>query len=254
MKKNNIKVDGILWDMDGVLIDVSNSYRKAILKSVNYFLPSERKISELQVDEIKKIPGLNNDWDAAYILLKKIKDNNFNIESSINNLSNTRNNEDYEELKKKFQEIYLGTKIFTKTYKINSYIKNSPHQGLISKEKLLISRETLISIKTKFTKMGIVTGRPKFEAKYTLNHNKISDCFDLLVALEDTKKWKPDPEPILLAMNKMNIKSPIYIGDSINDCIAATKAKIKCLYIGKEKCGDFNFNDHKNLINFINTL
>ena len=63
------KYDGLIFDMDGVLVDVSKSYREAIRQTVSYFLGKNVLISE--VDKIKNKVGMNNDWDASYALINK---------------------------------------------------------------------------------------------------------------------------------------------------------------------------------------
>lgn len=59
----------IVFDMDGVLIDVSKSYRVAIQETFKYF--SGQEISLEEISEAKKLGGLNNDWDLTDFLLKK---------------------------------------------------------------------------------------------------------------------------------------------------------------------------------------
>jgi HAD superfamily hydrolase (TIGR01548 family) len=63
----------VIFDMDGVLIDVSKSYREAIKRTVGLYLKGalglEGEESSLISDEdivaFKEIGGLNNDWDVT---------------------------------------------------------------------------------------------------------------------------------------------------------------------------------------------
>lgn len=59
----------IVFDMDGVLIDASKSYRVAVQKTFKHF--SGQEVSLEQISEAKKLGGLNNDWDLTEFLLKK---------------------------------------------------------------------------------------------------------------------------------------------------------------------------------------
>lgn len=188
--------DTLLFDMDGVLVDVSKSYRRAIQKTACFFLG--RTVSKSEVAIIKGKVGMNNDWDATYALI---------------------GNKDipYEEVKAYFQKLYLG---------------NGMKKGLIEKEDLLISRANLISLKKKYGKMGIVTGRPRVEAEYVIKRFRLGDIFDILIAKEDAKREKPFPDPITKAMKMLKSKTPVYIGDSPSDVVAANAADIPCLYIG----------------------
>lgn len=64
----------IVFDMDGVLIDASKSYRVAIQKTFNQITGQE--VTAAEISATKKLGGLNNDWDLTEYLLKK---NGFNI-------------------------------------------------------------------------------------------------------------------------------------------------------------------------------
>jgi HAD superfamily hydrolase (TIGR01549 family) len=50
--------------------------------------------------------------------------------------------------------------------------------------------------------------------------------FEVIVTREDTEKHKPNPEPILLACKKLDIKPEevVYVGDALIDCEAAKNA------------------------------
>ena len=80
MKKQIYKVHAIIFDMDGVLIDVSNSYRQAIIQTVDLYFtiglgmkyggPLIPLLTEADVDTLKQAGGFNNDWDitTAFII------------------------------------------------------------------------------------------------------------------------------------------------------------------------------------------
>lgn len=59
----------IVFDMDGVLIDASKSYRVAVQKTFEHF--AKKPVSSEIISETKKLGGLNNDWDLTQYLLKK---------------------------------------------------------------------------------------------------------------------------------------------------------------------------------------
>ena len=59
--KNNIGL--ILFDIDGVIRDVTNSYRLAIQETVHFF--SEWRPSIEDIDSIKSEGSWNNDWDLS---------------------------------------------------------------------------------------------------------------------------------------------------------------------------------------------
>jgi len=203
-------IDGIIFDMDGILVDVSKSYREAIRQTAGYFL--KRNVLMSEVDDIKNIIGMNNDWDATYSLINK---------SSIN----------YESVKAYFQKIYLD--------------------GLINNEKLLISKEKLQLLKNKYKKLAIATGRPKIEAEYAIKKNKLEKIFDCIVALEDVKNCKPYPDSLFAVIKKLSLKQTIYIGDNPSDVQAAEASGIPSIYVGKQNIGTIKFQSVLQVINFL---
>jgi len=70
------RVDGIVFDCDGVLIDIRESYNKAISKSAAYILEGltgrvvpESLISDEIIYLLRRTGGFNNDWDTVYGIL-----------------------------------------------------------------------------------------------------------------------------------------------------------------------------------------
>jgi phosphoglycolate phosphatase-like HAD superfamily hydrolase len=66
-------VDGVIFDCDGVLVDIRESYNKAVAKTVSYVLKAltnseipERLISDELIYLFRKTGGFNNDWDTVY--------------------------------------------------------------------------------------------------------------------------------------------------------------------------------------------
>lgn len=179
-----------LFDMDGVLVDVSESYRMAIKLTAEYFLGEKIALGDIQV--YKDRGGLNNDWDLTEAILK---DNGLAIEK--------------QKIIDVFQEFYLGTGF----------------SGLIVKEKWLASPSTLDLLAGEF-KLGIVTGRPREEALFTLNRFNMERYFQTVVTMDDipADKGKPDPLGLRKAMVQLNAKEGYYAGDTIDDMIAAKKA------------------------------
>ena len=73
MKKNLIA-----FDMDGVLVDVSGSYRDTVRRTAHLFFQGARAWESLpdpmfslaDLARVKQSGGLNNDWDLTYLVLK----------------------------------------------------------------------------------------------------------------------------------------------------------------------------------------
>ncbi|MFA5763563.1 MAG: histidinol-phosphate transaminase [archaeon] len=180
----------LIFDMDGVLVDVNNSYRIAIKQTAEFF--TKKEVTQKEIQSYKEITGYNNDWDLTEAIIlsrgKKIPK---------------------QEIIDKFQEYYLG--------------KN--FDGLITKEKWMLDKKILSKLSKKYT-LSIFTGRPKIEAEFALKINNTAKYFSLLVGMEDVLKGKPDPEGIYVSLKKLGIINGIYFGDTPNDEIAAKKANV----------------------------
>ncbi|MFA5480997.1 MAG: HAD-IA family hydrolase [Bacilli bacterium] len=76
---------------------------------------------------------------------------------------------------------------------------------------------------------GIVTSKHRFPSEYTLKLIGLEGVFDLLVASDDVKIPKPDPEGINTAIKHFGIsdkKDVLYIGDTIYDYLTAKNAGV----------------------------
>jgi HAD superfamily phosphatase len=184
----------VLFDVDGVLVDVSASYRKAIQETVRFF--ADKPALPVEIQALKEMGGYNNDWDLTQTILQQRG-------------KNLRR----EEIVQKFQELYLGSE---------------GKKGCIENEKWLLPKKELITLHAEHC-LGIVTGRPRFETTYVLKKFAVEGFFDVVVAMEDypAEKSKPDPTPIRLALEKLGTREAVYVGDSVDDIAAAKSAGIR---------------------------
>jgi histidinol-phosphate aminotransferase len=188
----------ICLDMDGVLIDVSQSYDQAVIQSVEFF--SQQTISIEQVTMKRNQTQCNDDWKLTQMLLEDL-----NCEVDI------------EQVVERFQMIYLeGDKI---------------NQALISLEKAIISAATLTKLQAK-TALAIVTSRPRSEALIGRQLCQLEDTF--MVAREDAAV-KPSPDGILSAAQQKNASRVWMVGDNVADIQAIVNAQacgLKTVAIG----------------------
>lgn len=80
------------------------------------------------------------------------------------------------------------------------------------------------------TQMTIATSKQADEyQEYFVNRYDFAKFFQVAITSADTKKHKPEPEPILAAMDKMGADpaTTVYVGDTINDLKAAHAAGVK---------------------------
>jgi len=181
--------EALLLDMDGVLADVSQSYRRTIIATADAFGVT------LEQDEVTraKVEGLsNNDWILTRLMMKRK-----GVHASLADVTRT------------FEKIYQGT-------------EEDP--GLRRCEDLLIERSTLERLARRL-KIGVVTGRPRGDAERFLREKGIGDLVSVVVCMGETEA-KPSPEPVRLAMEKLGANRAWMVGDTADDVRAAREAGV----------------------------
>ena len=65
-------------------------------------------------------------------------------------------------------------------------------------------KNLLRQVKERGEKIGLVTSRLAYTTQQGLEKYDLKDYFDVVVTAEDTKKHKPDPEPVNIALAKLD--------------------------------------------------
>lgn len=184
----------LIFDIDGVLVDASKSYRVAIQKTYEQY--TGQGVSAGTIQSIKNQGGFNNDWDLTEFLLKSQK---IDIPK--------------EEIIESFQKYYWD----------GDY-------GLIHNEELIVSKKLIKNLSKKYN-LAIFTGRNKKEATFTLEKHGIAKYFFPIITMDDLPADKQKPHPLGLELIKERIitNKIYYIGDTIDDMISAKRANIEAI-------------------------
>jgi pyrophosphatase PpaX len=77
-------------------------------------------------------------------------------------------------------------------------------------------------------RMGIVTSKLRPSVDLVLDQVSYGPAFEVIVTVEDTDSHKPEPEPILCALERLRVspETAIYVGDSPYDILAARAAGV----------------------------
>ncbi|MBX7118645.1 MAG: HAD-IA family hydrolase [Gemmatimonadaceae bacterium] len=89
--------------------------------------------------------------------------------------------------------------------------------------------ETLRALRADGHRMAVVTSKLSVGAHKSLAFLGIADCFDTVVGLEATTRHKPEPEPVLLALERLGGVPPaeaLFVGDSTHDMHAGRAAGV----------------------------
>ena len=253
-------IDTIIFDCDGVLIDITKSYDLAIVKTTQYVLENYSKITNSInvdfkiIDGFKSTGGFNDEVDLAYaailslVAAKKLeKDPTEFIFDVIKNSDSNgivtvekylQNQTDISEIKNQlsypgthhdnplyqiFDQLFYGPELYKKLFDKDSKFLES---GLIEQDDVILNNSLLELLEKKFnSKIAMVTGRGKESVSYSLK--ELLPRFDLKnsVFLEDESRdlAKPNPKPLLDSIKGMNGVSTLYIGDSMEDFIMAKR-------------------------------
>ncbi|MBT3743225.1 MAG: phosphatase [Thaumarchaeota archaeon] len=257
------KFDSIIFDCDGVLVDIRNSYDYAINKTISAIMNElfDDKISDVVNSKIlyglKASGGFNDEVAVVYAVVmtlvaskksnlkfeKLIIDviNNAN-ESGINSIDNyfINQNIDLKEIKLKldyensrkisyihriFNQLFYGPKLYEEIFKEKSQFSEKP---LIDLDNIVLDDNLMSKLKTRFgNKISTVTGRGNFAFSYSMKN--YLDNFDMKnsVFLEDRslELAKPNPESLIESISGINSKCSLYIGDSMEDLMMVEKCK-----------------------------
>lgn len=93
--------------------------------------------------------------------------------------------------------------------------------------------EMLKAVKEAGYKTCVVTSRTRETTLYYMNQFGIAHYFDELVSCDDTTIHKPNPEPALMGLDKVNAKAEeaVMVGDSPYDMLCANNAGVKTVLV-----------------------
>lgn len=93
--------------------------------------------------------------------------------------------------------------------------------------------ELLEKLKTGGYKTAVVTSRLRHTTEIGLEKYDMLKYFDTIVTCEDADKFKPDPEPVNIALERLGSKpeESVMLGDSMFDILCAKNAGVKAVLV-----------------------
>lgn len=177
----------IAFDMDGVLVDASKSYRVAVQETFKHFSGKEVEMSEISA--AKKLGGLNNDWDLTEFLLKN---NGINVE--------------YDEIVEVFQSFY---------------------KKLADIEELLINKEFLQKLKENYNLSIFTGRLREEALFTLDKHGITNYFHPIVTLEDvSMEHQKPDTKGIEIIKEKIITDRIYYLGDTVDDMVCAHNANV----------------------------
>ena len=156
----------VIFDVDGVLVDVHGSFHKSIIDTIHFF--TGRRVSYAQIHEWKNRSGYNDDWRLTTDWIASLGEP-----------------VPYEVVKKRFQKFYWGTQAIP---------------GNVSREKWLVTHARLERWSRR-AELALFTGRTQHELKHTLENTVAKHIFRRAITIDDVTNGKPHPEGLKLLLN-----------------------------------------------------
>jgi HAD superfamily phosphatase len=176
--------------MDGVLVEVMESYREAIRETVRHF--TGELVTHDEIQDFKNAGGWNNDWLLSQ---RMIRDRGKNVE--------------YGDVVEYFNQVFLGDN----------------GDGLIRHEKWM-PRDGLLERMGERAVLAIFTGRARYEADVTLRRYAQHIRFDPLITDECVANPKPAPDGLQLILQAHPERRIWYLGDTVDDAQSARAAGV----------------------------
>jgi len=181
--------EALLFDMDGVIADVRNSFRTAIVATAARFGVS---VDSSQIAAAKAGGNASDDWELTRGLCLAA-----GVDVS------------FDTVREEFERIYQG---------------DEGQEGLKMNEGLLVD-EAYLEKWSRLLPLGIVTARPRKDAAEFLDRFGIGRHFDVVVTRDDAPS-KPDPAPVRLALERLGVDRAWMVGDTVDDLVAARSADV----------------------------
>lgn len=241
----HIDVDAVVLDIDGVLVDVADSYRRAIVDSVDRVYGDTIAVADVQ--QFKDAGGFNNDWELTYAAALYVLGSRSGLDLSLSAftdavadagggldgaeavvgdrldddaLADVYEAWDRERLRTVFQTLYLGSERFRE---IEGGEPAFEARGYIADEPRIVTPETVETLTEQYP-VGVVTGRPAAEADIALDRVGLDLPDDRRFTMDDWEAGKPDPHALVTLAERFDARALVFVGDTLDDVRTAVNA------------------------------
>ncbi|ESP87564.1 TIGR01548 family HAD-type hydrolase [Candidatus Halobonum tyrrellensis] len=240
-----MRVDAVVLDVDGVLVDVADSYRRAVVESVERLYG--RTVDRDDLQPFKDAGGFNNDWEltdavALYVLAGErgydapvaaftdaVGDRGGGVAGARAVLADALSPADAEaveaewepeRLRETFQALYLGADLYRE---LESGDPPFETRGYIHDEPVLLDPETVEALTERYP-VGVLTGRPAAEADIALDRAGLEVAADGRFTMDDWAEGKPHPRALVTLAERFDARRVAFVGDTLDDVRTAVNA------------------------------
>ncbi|MGM0604094.1 MAG: TIGR01548 family HAD-type hydrolase [Halobacteriota archaeon] len=241
-----MQADTVVLDIDGVLVDVADSYRRAIVESIEEVYGETIPKDAIQL--FKDAGGFNNDWEltyaAALYVLATEEGATLSIETFTERIAHSATGgglaaaetvvSDLEEidveavydrwdttrLREVFQALYLGTELYRE---LEGETPPLDREGYIHREPVLLDAEIRAELVSSYA-VGVVTGRPRAEAEIALDRVGLDVPPAHRFTMDDWAEGKPHPHALTTLADRFDAATIVFVGDTLDDIETAVNA------------------------------
>jgi HAD superfamily phosphatase len=186
----------LIFDVDGVLVDVRESFWRSALETVRFL--TGKRVTWAELYKWKSKPGNNDDWSMVS-----------NWATALGRPTT------YEQARDAFQKFYWDS---------------DGRPGNVRREKMLITPKQVKRWAGRF-ELNLFTGRTRREFTYTFERWAGSPHFRRVVTMDDVARKKPHPDGLLKILGGRDAGTALYVGDNIDDGLAARSAGVRFMAI-----------------------
>ncbi len=240
-----LSVDAVVLDVDGVLVDVADSYRRAVVEAVERV--HDETIPREDLQAFKDAGGFNNDWELTYCVALYVLARRAGFPLSVetfadkiaasggglaaaetvvaDSLDPSEREQVYdawgpERLRDVFQMLYLGADLYRE---LEGGEPDVAVEGFVHDEPVLVEADALERLRADFA-VGVLTGRPAAEADIALDRAGLSLPDAHRYTMDDWEGGKPDPGGLHRLAETFGADAVAYAGDTLDDVRTATNA------------------------------
>ncbi len=95
------------------------------------------------------------------------------------------------------------------------------------------ARETIEALRRRSVRLGIVSTKLRVRVEEFLRREGLLSSFDAVIGPEDVPTYKPDPEGLLLALERLGVEKSeaLYVGDTLIDAETAQSAGVSFIAV-----------------------
>ncbi|MEF8801274.1 MAG: TIGR01548 family HAD-type hydrolase [Halolamina sp.] len=258
-----MQADAVVLDVDGVLVDVADSYRRAILETVKR--RHGTTIERATIQRFKDAGGFNNDWEltdaAVLFVLAQQAGYDGDVDERRSAASRTQSNLaaeftdaiaaheerglaaaravvaeaaaeqgfDADEVEAAWnpegvRETFQALYLGAELYReIEGAEPPFEAPGYIHDEPVIVEPDTIETLQSR-DDVGVLTGRPAAEAEIALERAGLSVPEAHCFTMDDWEEGKPHPNALTTLAARFDAETTVFVGDTLDDVRTAVNA------------------------------